>query len=154
MECFISTPWNRYYSIGRKVLTGNRDRKQRSFDFQGNPENLMKVLDFSADNDHEPDSNGEYTRATLEAGPLPESFTICSALMVEAWTTEFTTTELFELLDNDGNRWGRIELNSASSYTEYVHRVWPVFFCRTQWVPTYILFFPCPPSPSPSSPVT
>ena len=132
---------------GRKVEARIQDREPRSV-------STLKVLDFSEDNDHQPDSNGEYTSATLEAGPLPESFTICSALMVEAWTTEFTTTELFELLDNDGNRWGRIELNSASSYTEYVHRVWPVFFCRTQWVPTYILFFPCPPSPSPSSPVT
>ena len=49
----------------------------------------LKVLDFSADNDHEPDINGDYTSATLEAGSLPESFTICSAFMVEAWTTEF-----------------------------------------------------------------
>ena len=44
---------------------------------------MLKVLDFSADNDHEPDSNGEYTSATIEAGPLPESFTICSAFMVD-----------------------------------------------------------------------
>ena len=62
---------------GRKASTSNRDRKERLFGSQGNPENMLKVLDFSADNDHEPDSNGEYTSATLEAGPLPESFTIC-----------------------------------------------------------------------------
>ena len=31
---------------------------------------MSKVLDFSADNDHEPDSNGEFTSATLEvSGP-------------------------------------------------------------------------------------
>ena len=59
---------------GRKALTGNRDRKQRSVGSQGNPEKLLKVLDFSADNDHEPDSNGESTSATLEAGPLPEAY--------------------------------------------------------------------------------
>ena len=88
---------------GRKAPTRNRDRKQRLFDSQGNPENMLKVLDFSADNDHEPDSTGDYTSATLEAGPLPESFTICSALVVEAWTTEFTTADMFTLLDNDGN---------------------------------------------------
>ena len=51
---------------------------------------LLKVLDFSTDNDNEPDSNGEYTSATLEAGPIPESFTICSAMMVKAWTIEFS----------------------------------------------------------------
>ena len=55
---------------GRKALTGNRDRQQRSVGSQGNPEKMLKVLDFSADNDHEPDSNGEYTGATLEADDL------------------------------------------------------------------------------------
>ena len=102
---------------GKRTLAGNRDRQQRSFGSQGNTENMLKVLDFSADNDHEPDSNGEYTGATLEAGPLPESITICSALMVEAWTTEFTASNMFLLLDNDGDRWGRIRLVAASSYT-------------------------------------
>ena len=104
---------------GKKALTGSRDRKQRSVGSQGNPEKMLKVLDFSADNDHEPDSNGKYTRATLEAGPLPESFTICSAFMVEAWTTEFSCADIFTLLDNDGNRWGSITLYAAASYTEY-----------------------------------
>ena len=76
---------------GRKASTRNQDRKQRSFDSQGNPEKMLKVLDFSADNDQQPDSNGEYTGATLEAGSLPESFTICSAIMVDAWTTDFNS---------------------------------------------------------------
>ena len=67
----------------RKALIEDRERQQRS-DNSDNPKRLVKVLDFSADSDHEPDSNGEYTRATLEAGPLPESFTVCSAFMVEA----------------------------------------------------------------------
>ena len=35
----------------------------------------LKVFDFSADNDHKLDSNGEFTGATLKAGFLPESFT-------------------------------------------------------------------------------
>ena len=48
---------------------------------------MLKVLDFSADNDQKPDSNAEYTTATLlDAGLLPESFTICSAFLVESWT--------------------------------------------------------------------
>ena len=37
---------------------------------------MLKVFDFSADNDHERDSNGEYTSATLNAGFLPASCTI------------------------------------------------------------------------------
>ena len=77
----------------------------------------MKVLDFSADNDHEPDSNEEYTGATLKAGFLPESFTICSAIMSDAWTTDFSGARMFQLLDDDGDRWGMIKLYAASGYT-------------------------------------
>ena len=92
----------------KKALTGNRDRQQRSVGSQpqGNPKEMLRVFDFSADVDQEPDSNGEYTSATLEAGPLPESFTICSAVMTDAWTTEFSATDMFVLLDNDGDQWG------------------------------------------------
>ena len=79
---------------------------------------MLKVLDFSADVDQEPDSNGEYTSATLEAGPLPESFTICSALMVEAWTTGFSSADMFALLDDQENVWGLITLNPYASNTE------------------------------------
>ena len=63
--------------MNAKVLNINRDRKERSAD-DGSHTKSLKVLDFSADNDGKPDGNGEYTSATLEAGPLPESFTICS----------------------------------------------------------------------------
>ena len=83
-----------------------------------------KVLDFSADNDHEPDSNGEYTGATLNAGFLPESFTICSAIMVDAWNVEFPSAQMFRLLDNNGYRWGMIYLFAASANTEYVVHMW------------------------------
>ena len=43
--------------------TRTRDRQQRSVGYQGHPEKMMKVFDFSADSDHEPDSNSEYTSA-------------------------------------------------------------------------------------------
>ena len=125
---------------GRKALTGNRDRQKRSARSQpqGNPEEMLRVFDFSADVDQEPDNNGEYTSATLEAGPLPESFTICSALMVEAWTTEFTSAKMFTLLDNDWYTYGLITLFAASSYTQYQVQLGPVsFFKRTDTV-----FFP------------
>ena len=60
---------------------------------------MLKVLDFSADNDQKPDSNAEYTTATLlDAGLLPESFTICSAFLVESWTTVFRSARMFTLL--------------------------------------------------------
>ena len=107
---------------GRRMdLAGNQDRLQKSVDSQGNPENMLNVLDFSADNDQQPDSNGEYTGATLEAGPLPESFTICSAIMVDAWTTK-PSALIFVPLNNDGYLWGHVFLYAASSYTEY--EVW------------------------------
>ena len=52
-------------------------------------------------------------------GPLPESFTICTAIMVEAWTTEFTAADLFQLLNNDGYRWIFSNFWADLSYTEY-----------------------------------
>ena len=45
----------------------------------------LKALDFSLDNDDEPDENSSYTHATLQKENLPHSFTICTAFMVEAW---------------------------------------------------------------------
>ena len=96
---------------GKKVETRIQDRQPRSV-------STLKVLDFSEDINHQPDSNDEYTSATLEAGPLPESFTICSALMVEAWTTGFSSADMFALLDDQENVWGLITLNPYASNTE------------------------------------
>ena len=92
---------------------------------------MLNVLDFSADNDQEPDRNGEYTSATLAADlALPESFTICLAFMVEAWTTEFSGARMFILLDDDGYSWGYIHLFAVDSYTQYRVKLGPVFFVR------------------------
>ena len=99
---------------------------------------MLKVLDFSADNDQEPDSNGEFTSATLKAGFLPESFTICSAMMVDAWTTVFTSSDMFTLLDTDGDSWVYIDLFAARSYTEYQVNFGPVVFFKK----TEAVFFP------------
>ena len=90
----------------------------------------VKVLDFSADTDQEPDSIGEYTSATLEAGPLPESFTICTAFMVEAWNTKFSTAGLFNMPDKLGRSWGFIYFHSASTYLQYQVKLGPVDFIR------------------------
>ena len=98
---------------------------------------MLKVFDFSADNDHEPDSNGKYTEATLNAGFLPKSFTICSAMMVEAWPN-LIAADMFALLDVDGYIWGRINLYPSNSFTEYEAKLGPVFFVKQ----TQILFFP------------
>ena len=106
--------------VGRTRL---QDRQPRSV-------STLKVLDFSADIDQLPDSNGEYTGATLEAGPLPESFTICSALMVEAWTTAFSSATMWMLPGNDGNVWGWFTPHAAASNTEYVVRLGPLSFIK------------------------
>ena len=74
------------------VLKSNRERQQRS-----SISKTTRVLDFSADNDFKPDTKGEYTGATLDAGALPESFTICSAFMVEEWTSDYQTADMFTL---------------------------------------------------------
>ena len=92
---------------------------------------LITVLDFSTDNDQKFDSNGEFTGASLEAGPLPESFTICTAFMVEAWTSGFLQESLFTLLTDHGYPWAFITLGvrrSDATYTQYEVWVGPFHF--------------------------
>ena len=98
----------------------------------------LKFLDFSANSNYEPDSNGEHTGATLEAGPLPESFTICFAFMVKAWTTEFVSAIMFTILDNGKGSWGSINLVVSPYYTYYKVRLDQGKFAQT----VYGLFFP------------
>ena len=76
--------------------------------------------------DHEPDSNS----ATLEAGPLLESFTTCSVFMVEAWTTQFSEAVLFTLLDNDGITWAKINMYATPSHTWYLSRAPREYPCK------------------------
>ena len=112
-------PWEE-----RHALTKDRGRQHRSGPISVE---ILKVFDFSADNDNKPDSNGEYTGATLEAGPLPESFTICSAFMVEAWTTDFSSARMFTLLTKKGAPWwGYISVHAAPSHTGYKIKLGPV----------------------------
>ena len=80
---------------------------------------MFTVLDFSSDNDQLPDGNGEYTSATLEAGVLPESFTICSAFMVEAWTTEFSGAPMFLLSYQNDDAWGAVIVGAGPTFTRY-----------------------------------
>ena len=120
---------------GREVQTGIQDRQPRQV-------TTLKVLDFSEDGDGQPDSNGEYTRATLEAGPLPESFTICSAFMTEAWTTRFTAAEMFSLMRVDGRIWGYVNLFAGKTSTDFEVMLGPVnllteleeLFFTLQWI--------------------
>ena len=68
----------------------------------------VKVLDFSLDVDQERDSSGTYTHASLKKEAIPLDFTICSAFMVEDWTTEYQSgvsvwsVLLFLLRGDDG----------------------------------------------------
>ena len=106
--------------IEGKVQEQRRIGQTRIQDRQPRSSSTLKVLDFSTDNDQEPDSNGEYTSATLDGGPLPESFTICSAFMVEAWATQFSFVDLFRLRDKWGDPvWTKVSLFAGPGYTEY-----------------------------------
>ena len=107
----------------------------------------LKFLDFSADSNHEPDSNcDEYTGATLEAGDLPESFTICSAFMEDAWTIKFVSAIMFTILANRKGSWGSINLVVSPYYTQckvrldhgrFAHTVYGMFF-PLQWTHVYL----------------
>ena len=56
----------------------------------------------------------------MEAGALSESFTICSAFIVEA--TDFSDAVLFTLLDNDGITWANLTcgLHPVTPNTQYI----------------------------------
>ena len=116
-------------------------------------EKKFKILDFSKDNDHELDSNGEYTCATLNAGPLPESITVCSAFMVEAWQPSFKESRMFYLIEDlrsnnslyedlrqaeKGHEWGFVSVYADYNRTEYTAYLGGVTIVKN--VPT--IFFP------------
>ena len=78
----------------------------------------LKALDLSLDNDHKPDESNSYTHASLKKANLPPSFTICTALMVEAWT-EYTGATLFVLHDDNGKIWHWVQIVPYHTYTEF-----------------------------------
>ena len=99
-------------------------RRRRSTDSSENinppgESQLSKVLDFADDNDGKADKDGEFSSASLTGINLPESFAICTAFMVEAWTTDFSGADLFLILNSDGDVWGDIHLITSSSQTLY-----------------------------------
>ena len=44
------------------------------------------VLDFSDDNDHKNDTNGEFTSAFIDIKDVSTTFTICAAFILKRWT--------------------------------------------------------------------
>ena len=85
------------------------------------------VIDFSDDIDNEPDSRGEFTMASLTKPDMPRDFTICAAFMVKAWTADFSVADLFELMDDDGDRWAYLFLYAGETYTEFTVMMGKVF---------------------------
>ena len=135
---------------GRTKYLNEKFREQKSIsqsrtrDRQPRSVSTVKVFDFFDDGDLEMDSNGEYTSATLEAGPVPEAFTICSAVMVQAWTTDFEAGDMFALLrevDNSTSyplKWLGVTLVAWDENSQYeVH-----FRPKTYYSKTTPAFFP------------
>ena len=118
------------------ALARNRDRQQRSA--TDSQDKMLKVLDFSADNDQKPDINGEYTSTAMEAGSLPESFTICLAFRIESWADSVAAAHMFSLLDNDGYKWEHLAIYATSTHTEYEVWLGPVHIINQ----TETVFFP------------
>ena len=77
------------------------------------------MIIFSDDVDQAPDSSGEYTGASLTKPDMPKDFTICAAYMVEAWTTDFGSAELFTLNNRDGDPWANVMMNFGGANTEF-----------------------------------
>ena len=79
---------------------------------------LTAVIDVSSDVDQQPNSAGEYTGAYLTKPGMPSGWAICGAFRTDAWTTEFSQANLFQLDGKDGTRWGYIKMKAYSSYTK------------------------------------
>ena len=102
----------------------------------------LKVLDFSLDNDWEPDLNDTYTYASILKENFPSSFTICTAFMVEWWGM-YQNSPLFRLLDDFGKnkKWLYVEVDAAPTHTGYTvvfsgiqfAATSPSIFFRFQW---------------------
>ena len=137
-SCHLLTAQRAARELKASVRERRRIGQTRTQDRKPRYVSTLKVLDFSADGDQQPDSSGEYTGATLEAGPLPESFTICSAFMVEAWTTEFSLADMFQMLNDDGYMWIKIDFYADKRFTEYEVSVGRV----SRTIQTEDLFFP------------
>ena len=102
------------------------------------------VIDLSDDINNEPDSSGEFTMASLSKPDMPRDFTVCSAFMVKAWTTDFSAADLFQLNDVDGDYWASVQLFAAETYTELTVQLGEVYFLAT-----IALSVSCSPSPGP-----
>ena len=84
---------------------------------------MLKVLDFSADNDNDADSSGVFTHATLERTSLPHDFTLCNSIMVDAWPPLTVTTSMVFWLKGDEvddlRPWMYLKFNAATHETEF-----------------------------------
>ena len=126
-SCNLHPDYQTNIELEESVREQRRIGQTRTQDRQPRSVSTLKVLDFSADFDGQSDDNDEYTGATLEAGPLPESFTVCSAIMVEAWTGA-RLVPMVQLLNNDGYVWLRSNLRPRRSQTNYEARVGGTFY--------------------------
>ena len=100
----------------------------------------LMALDFSMDNDQEPDENNSYTHASLQKENLPPSFTICTAFMVEAWN-EYQDARLFVMRDDKRKVWHWVKIFAAKTYTKFtfLFEDSPEFSNRSEG-----LFYPLP----------
>ena len=101
---------------------------------------MTNVLDFSSDSDDKRDSNGHLTSASLNVGPFPKSFTICSAFRVMRWNNYDQRAPIFAL---QGHRsalfsWGHISVRPTGGYTEFTTRFGT--FTKMQWQSEKLLF--------------
>ena len=68
-SCHLPTDQGAARELKESVRERRRIGQTRTQDRQSRSVSTLKVLDFSADGDQQPDSDNEYTGATLEAGP-------------------------------------------------------------------------------------
>ena len=98
------------------------------------------VVNFSDDIDGEPDSRGEFTSASLSKPDMPRDFTICTAFMAQAWTTDFTSAHLFSLRGLDGELWAYFSLYARASSTPFTVKLGELKFSTTFLVIPHLFY--------------
>ena len=94
------------------------------------------LLNFMDDCDHAPDSQGDYTRATLKID-FPKVWTLCVAVSVEAFRTGYNNVQMFTLYREDGQYYTGLT-RVGNQYNLYTS-TWASFLFYTSFQPSIYL---------------
>ena len=119
-----------------RLSTGDAQRPKGRSPRTGRDQKSGYLLNFKDDCDHAPDSQGEYTRATLKID-FPKVWTLCVAVSVEAFRTGYNNVQMFTLYREDGQYYTGLT-RVGNQYNLYTS-TWASFLFYTSFQPSIYL---------------